>query len=121
MNIEELRDYCLSLPQVTEKMPWANDKVFNGGLCFYICEKWFCFTDIDDFQFINIKLPPEMNIELRERYEAVQPGWHMNKKYWSSIFFDRDLTDTRIKELIATAYATVVASLPKKTRLTAGL
>ena len=100
MTIEDLRDYCLSLPGVTEKMPWIGHKVYSGGLCFYICGKWFCFCDVDNFDFINIKLPPAMGEELRSEYDAVRPGWHMNKKYWNSIYPGRDLSDVRIKELI---------------------
>lgn len=117
MNIEELRDYCLSLPEVTEKMPWAEDKVFPGGLCFYIGGKWFCMTDTDDFRFVNLKLPPELNESLRSRYEAVRPGWHMNKRYWSTLYFGLDLSDECIKRLIRTAYDTVVATLPKRDRI----
>lgn len=60
MTVEDLRDYCLSLPGVTEKMPWIGHKVYSSGLCFYICGKWFCFCDVDNFDFINIKLPPAM-------------------------------------------------------------
>lgn len=44
MTVEDLRDYCLSLPGVTEKMPWIGHKVYSSGLCFYICGKWFCFV-----------------------------------------------------------------------------
>ena len=91
MTVEDLRDYCLSLPGVTEKMPWIGHKVYSSGLCFYICGKWFCFCD-------------------------VRPGWHMNKKYWNSIYPGRDLSDVRIKELIRISYDTVVAALPLKDR-----
>ena len=116
MTVEDLRDYCLSLPGVTEKMPWIGHNVYSSGLCFYICGKWFCFCDVDNFDFINIKLPPAMGEELRSEYDAVRPGWHMNKKYWNSIYPGRDLSDVRIKELIRISYDTVVAALPLKDR-----
>lgn len=108
MTVEDLRDYCLSLPGVTEKMPWIGHKVYSSGLCFYICGKWFCFCDVDNFDFINIKLPPAMGEELRSEYDAVRPGWHMNKKYWISVYFNQDVSDDKIKELVSKSYDIVV-------------
>ena len=118
MNIEELREYCLSFPSATEKMPWIGDRMHGGGLCFYVGEKWFCFTDVDDFRFVNIKLPAERNEELRMRYHGVCPGWHMNKKYWSSVYFGEDVSDDVIRGLIKESYDTVLACLSKKVRET---
>ena len=104
MTVEDLRDYCLSLPGVTEKMPWIGHKVYSSGLCFYICGKWFCFCDVDNFDFINIKLPPAMGEELRSEYDAVRPGWHMNKKYWITMLLDGTVSEAKILDFLDMSY-----------------
>ena len=94
MNVEEFREYCLSLPGVSEKMPFPNvaDRYSRDVLCFYVGDKWFCFVNIEVFDFCCIKCRPEESTELRARYEGVKPGWHMNKKYWNSVYFNRGCT-----------------------------
>ena len=87
MNVEEFREYCLSLPGVSEKMPFPNvaDRYSRDVICLYVCDKWFCFVNIEVFDFCCIKCRPEESTELRARYEGVKLGWHMNKKYWNSV------------------------------------
>lgn len=118
MNIETFREFCLSLPGVSESMPWLEDKnEYNRGLlCFTVADKWFCFVHVDEFTFCNLKCPPERAEDLRARYEGVRPGWHMNKKYWNSVYFHTDVPDSVIYELIKLAYDTVVAGLPRKVK-----
>ena len=93
MHVEEFREYCLSLPGVSEKMPFPNvaDRYSRDVLCFYVGDKWFCFVNIEVFDFCCIKCRPEESTELRARYEGVKPGWHMNKKYWNSVYFNQDV------------------------------
>ena len=75
MNIEEIREYCLAKPAVTEGFPFGQDV-----LVFKVMNKMFALTGLDgDPPFINLKCDPDRAIELRGRYEAVQPGYHMNK------------------------------------------
>ncbi len=109
MNIEELRDYCLSLKGVEEKMPF-DDKV----LVFTVKNKMFCLTDIENYEFINLKCEPEMAIELREKYSEVTPGFHMNKKHWNSIKPKGKISNQLMKKWILDSYNLVVAGLPKK-------
>ncbi len=109
MNIEDLRDYCLSLPAAEEKMPF-DDKT----LVFAVKGKMFCLMDIDTFEFVNLKCDPEIAIELRETYSEVTPGFHMNKKHWNSIKTDGNITDQMMKNWILDSYKLVVAGLPKK-------
>ena len=82
MNIEEFREYCLSLPGVTEKMPFTalNDAYSRDVLCFYVGSKWFCYVNIVLFDRCCVKSTPEEAAELRARYEGVRPAWHMNKR-----------------------------------------
>ncbi len=109
MNIEELRDYCLSLKGAEEKMPF-DDKT----LVFTIKDKLFCLTDIDNFEFINLKCDPEIALELREQYQEVTSGYHMNKKHWNSVNMKGTLSNELIKHWILNSYNLVIAGLPKK-------
>ena len=118
MNIEDFRNYCLSLPAVGETMPWKDDKnEYNRGmLCFTVAGKWFCFVHVDEFEFCNLKCPPGKAEELRTRYDGVSPGWHMNKRHWNSVYFHSDVPDEEIYDMVRLAYDTVVAGLPRKSR-----
>ena len=84
MNIEEFREYCLSFKGVHEKMPFPNvpDQYSRDVLCFYVADKWFCFVNIEIFDFCCIKCNPDESGELQTEYVGIKPGWHMNKKYW---------------------------------------
>ncbi len=115
MNIEDFRNYCLSLPGAKESMPWAADRneYYRGLLCFSVAGKWFCFVHVDEFAFCNLKCPPERAEELRDRYDAVRPGWHMNKRHWNSVYFHGDVPDQKVLELVRLAYDTVAAALPE--------
>ena len=118
MNIEEFREYCLSLDGVSERMPFAKvkDEYSRDVLCFYVADKWFCFVNIVAFDFCCIKCDPDEAVDLRSRYAGVKAGWHMNKKYWSSVYFDSDVPDEKILELVRKSYDIVAGSLPRKQR-----
>lgn len=118
MNVEEFRNYCLSLPHVTEKMPFLTMKepYSRNILCFYIGSKWFCFVNIEVFDRCCLKSTPEEAMLLRDRYEGVRPAWHMNKRSWNDVYFDSDVPDHIIEELVSRSYRLVVESLTKKER-----
>ena len=109
MNIEELRNYCLSLKGATEALPFD-----NRTLVFSVMGKMFCATDVEDFELINIKCDPEEAIVLREMYADVIPGFHMNKKHWNSIQTAGTLPNQLIEKWITDSYNLVVAGMPKK-------
>ena len=100
MNVEEFREYCLSLKGVYEKMPFPNvaDKYSRDVLCFYVGDKWFCFVNIEVFDFCCIKCDPNESVELQAQYSGITPGWHMNKKYWISVYFNQDVPDNKKRE-----------------------
>lgn len=104
MNIEEFREYCLSLPGVTEKMPFTalNDAYSRDVLCFYVGSKWFCYVNIVLFDRCCVKSTPEEAAELRARYEGVRPAWHMNKRMWSDVYFGSDVSDALVCRLVGT-------------------
>ena len=112
MNLEELREYCLSQKSVTESFPF-NEHV----LVFKVGGKMFALTDLQDEEpSVNLKCDPELAEELRDRYEEVQPGYHMNKKLWNTVRLNGRISDTLLKQWIDLSYELVMQSLPKKTR-----
>lgn len=109
INVETYRDYCLSKPGVTESCPFGPDT-----LVFKVMDKMFALSSIDTFEFINLKCNPERAQELRANHPAIQPGYHMNKQHWNSVYVDGTLPDEMIYELIDYSYELIVDSLPKK-------
>ncbi len=110
MNIEEVRAYCLSLPDVTEDMPWGEEVVV-----FRIAGKIFLALGLNnDSPHVAVKCNPDKAIDLRDRYFGVQPAFHWNKKYWNDVYLERDLTDVQIRECILESYREVVRKLPGK-------
>ena len=112
MNIESLREYCLSKPGAEETLPFGPD-----NLVYKIKGKIFLITGLDSAQLrFNVKCDPEKAIELRDRYDAVQPGYHMNKKHWNTVIVDGSIPMGLLKEMIDDSYNLVTQSLPKKIR-----
>ena len=108
MNIETFRDFCLSKKGVTEDFPFDEET-----LVFKVMGKLFTLTNVDLFKSVNLKCDPEWAIELREKYTAIKPGFHMNKKHWNTIEIDGSLSDSFIRQLISHSYDLVVEKLPK--------
>ena len=111
MNIEELRDYCLQKPAVTEGLPFGEDT-----LVFKVAGKMFLLVSISQANTFNVKCDPELAVELREKYTEVQPGYHMNKKMWNTVSLEGALTTKQLHEMIDHSYSEVVKGLPKKVR-----
>lgn len=111
MNIEELREYCLQKPGVTEDLPFGDQT-----LVFKIGGKIFLLTGLEQGNRFNVKCDPERAVELREQYDAVIPGYHMNKKHWNTVYMDGRLTRSLLHELIDHSYELVLNSLPKTQR-----
>jgi predicted DNA-binding protein (MmcQ/YjbR family) len=116
MDIESYRDFCITLPQVTESFPF-NETI----LVFKVGEKIFALSDVENFTSINVKCEPELAISLREEYPAVQPGYHMNKQHWNTIVLDGSVSDQMIYNWIKHSYDLIVASLSKTLRVELGL
>jgi len=100
MLLEQLREFCLSLPGVEEGTPFGPDV-----LVFKVSGKIFMLTDFesDPLQF-NVKCDPALAIELRERYSCVIPGYHMNKKHWNTIIADGSVDVKLLKDWITHSY-----------------
>jgi predicted DNA-binding protein (MmcQ/YjbR family) len=109
MNNEEIREYCLSKPGVTESLPF-NDT----ALVFKVMDKMFALLDLsEDSRGITLKCDPELAIELREQYPEVTPAYHFNKKHWNTVVIDGTIRDKLIFNWIDNSYDLVVKKLPK--------
>ncbi len=109
MDIETLREYCLSLPYATEDTAFGDDI-----LLLRVCDKIFACISLDRPDYITVKCDPEYALELRDRHVEVEPAWHWNKKYWNQLRLTGTLTEDFIKALIRHSYSEVVKKLPKK-------
>lgn len=108
MNIEEFRNYCLSFKGVREKMPFPHvpDKYSREILCFYVCDKWFCFVNIEVFDFCCIKCSPSESEELQDNYAGVKPGLAHEQKTLDQCLFQsrhyRPANQGTCKEILRT-------------------
>jgi predicted DNA-binding protein (MmcQ/YjbR family) len=104
MNIETLREYCLSKKDVTECLPFGDET-----LVFKRSDKIFLLVNLEGDLSVNIKCDPALAIELREKYSSVIPGYHMNKKHWNTVMLDGSIPDNEIYEWIDHSYSIVKA------------
>ncbi len=109
MNVEQIREHCISKREVTESFPF-NEFV----LVFKVAGKMFALIDLGAPDSINLKCDPEKAIELREHHEEITPGFHMNKKHWNTVMINGLLKKKLIFELIDHSYEMVVKSMGKK-------
>jgi predicted DNA-binding protein (MmcQ/YjbR family) len=112
MDIETIREYCLAKKEVAESFPFG-----ETTLVFKVRGKIFLLTGLDNpvLQF-NVKCDPEQAIEWREQFDAVIPGYHMNKKMWNTVVVDGSIPGKIIRQMIDDSYRLVVESLPKKSQ-----
>lgn len=111
MDTESFRSHCLSKKGVTEEFPFG-----ENTLVYKVMGKMFALADLEDFTSINLKVDPEIGIDLRERYASVQEAYHMNKKHWITVMVDGKIPDKLICEWIDNSYDLVKAGLSKSIR-----
>jgi predicted DNA-binding protein (MmcQ/YjbR family) len=91
MNIETIREYCLRKKGVSEEFPFN-----ETTLVFKVMNKMFLLASLDSVPLsINLKCDPETAVELREKYDSVEPAFHMNKTHWNSVIIDRTIPDKK--------------------------
>lgn len=112
MDIEELREFCLAKEHVNESFPFSED-----ALVFKVGSKMFCLTNIDTPVSMNLKCDPEKAADLREEYEEIEPGFHMNKKHWNTVSLIGNLSNDLLTELIDDSYNLVIKNMTKKERI----
>ena len=111
MKLEAFTKYCLSKPFVTKDFPFGEETI-----CFMLAGKIFSITSYNVPLKVNLKCDPEEAVELRERYEEVQPGYHMNKKHWNTVDFEGSISDSELRRMVDNSYDLIVSSLSKKQR-----
>lgn len=112
MDLADVIDLCLSLPGAEETQPFGPE-----ALVYKVSGKMFAITVPEDHPArINLKCDPERSLELRDQYQAIKPGWHMNKKHWNTLVLDGSVPPKLIRELVQHSHDLVVASLPAKSR-----
>ena len=110
MNLEDFREYCLTKTGVTEGTPFGEDT-----LVFKVGGKIFALASLEDIPpHVNLKCDPERALDLRDRYEEVQPGYHMNKKHWNTVELSGRILETELRGMIDHSYELVAARLRKK-------
>ena len=113
MNRMDLNNYCLNKGYVTTAFPFDDET-----LIYKVGSKMFVLTNIKSQIFsINLKCDPLMSIDLRQEYEAIKPGYHMNKLHWNTITINESLSDEKIKFLIDLSYDLVYNGLKKSEKI----
>jgi predicted DNA-binding protein (MmcQ/YjbR family) len=109
MDLETFRAYCLNKRHVTEGTPFGEEV-----LVFKVGGKMFALTALDELPAtVNLKCDPDLALELRDRYEQVRPGYHMNKKHWNTVEIELGVPDAELRKMIDHSYELVVAKLPR--------
>lgn len=110
MYLDDVRDYALSLdPEIDECFPFGPET-----FVYKTSDKIFLLMAFDDIDLrLNLKCDPDRAVELRERYPAIIPGYHMNKKHWNTVMLDGSLSAHLVKELISHSF-NLVHKKPKK-------
>ncbi|GBD87715.1 hypothetical protein BMS3Abin03_01649 [bacterium BMS3Abin03] len=110
MNVEELREYCLNKKGATEDFPFDEET-----LVFKVMGKIFALVPLEKIPLqVNLKCDPGLAFEQREKYETVQPGYHMNKKHWNTVIIDGSVRRNLILQWIDHSYDLVVKGLSTK-------
>ena len=112
MDLAEFREYCLAKPSATEGTPFG-----ETVLVFKVGGKVFALASLDAIPVtVNLKCDPDRALELRDRYEQIRPGYHMNKKHWNTVDIDNGVPEALLREMIDHSYDLVISRLPKARR-----
>src|SRR5437660_10811961 len=107
MDLAQFREYCLSKPCATENTPFGPDV-----LVFKVSGKMFALAALDELPTtVNLKCDPDLALELRDRYEQVTPGYHMNKKHWNTVEIESGIPDPELRNMIDHSYEPVPTAL----------
>ena len=113
MDIETLRNYCLSLPKTSEYFPF-DDTI----LAFRVANRIFAMASLENREWFVLKCDPDYAVRLRDAHPDITPAFHMNKRHWNQLNIYGSLPDDLIRSLVRHSYALVVAKLPKQVRQT---
>jgi predicted DNA-binding protein (MmcQ/YjbR family) len=109
MDLAEFREYCLSEPSATEDTPFGPDV-----LVFKVRGRMFALAALDEVPpTVNLKCDPDLALDLRDRYDQVRPGYHMNKKHWNTVEIESGIPDADLRKMIDHSYDLVIKKLSK--------
>ena len=115
MDLIEFRNYCLSFDGVTEKTPFGKfARRYDSILVFYVADHMFCFIDLDNFTFVNVRSSTDRIAELYDTYSSVSKPINQSMRYWIQLDFNGDIPYDVIKELVSEAYHIVKAKYTSK-------
>jgi predicted DNA-binding protein (MmcQ/YjbR family) len=111
MDLADFREYCLNKPGASEEIPFGPDV-----LVFKVARKMFALAALDELPTtVNLKCDPDLALDLRDRYEQVRPGYHMNKKHWNTVEIEGGIPDAELRKMIDHSYELVIKRLPRST------
>ena len=112
MTRDEILELCTNLPGAAEDYPFGDEvAVFKVG------GKMFALVPLTgEPGSVNLKCDPEWALELRDRYAAVRPGYHQNKRHWNTVELDGSIDDDDVREMVDHSYDLVVGGLPRSER-----
>lgn len=112
MELQDAIELCLTLPGTEETTPFGPE-----ALVYKVAGKMFALASMEEDEGrMNLKCDPERSLALRAEWEAIIPGYHMNKRHWNTLICDGSLPTALVQELIKHSYDLVVAGLPRKVR-----
>ncbi len=108
---EMIHNWCLALPGAEATTPFGPDPI-----AYKVGGKMFAAISLATSR-LNLKCQPAHAIALRQQHSAVQPGYHMNKQHWNSIYWEQEALSTELVRIwIDESYQLVVDSLPQRIR-----
>lgn len=111
MLLDRIREYCLEKEGVSEDFPFDEET-----LVFKVGGKMFALINIYPPHSLNLKCDPDKAVELREQYESITPGYHMNKKHWNTILLNGSVPTNLFLKMIDHSYELVFCSLKQSIR-----
>lgn len=118
MDYPQVRDYFLSKPEAEEDFPFYPDvPVFKvKGKMFGLLSYGDKDSSDANIARINLKCDPEHALTLRFFFDAVKPGYHMNKKHWNTVMLDGSVPEYDLRKMIDHSYSLVIKKLKKTER-----
>jgi predicted DNA-binding protein (MmcQ/YjbR family) len=112
VTARELRILCLSFAGAVEEFPFS-----PGVSVFKVAGKMFALSALERRPLqVSLKCEPELAAQLRLAHEAINPGYHLDKRHWNTVTLDGSLPDGMVRDLVEDSYDAVVAGLPRATR-----
>jgi predicted DNA-binding protein (MmcQ/YjbR family) len=112
MNFEGARRYLLSRPAAFEDFPFGPDVYV-----YKVVNKMFAtLVESDGLARMNLKCEPAEALFLREMFDAVLPGYHMNKTHWNTVLLDGSIPRGELERMVDRSFGLVVKSLKKVER-----